>query len=288
MSSSSGDGAGAGGSPGPDLPAWGTGEPWPSPHVPPDPPAVPFPEAAPSEPASRRDWRRKPPAALIGVAVIAVVAVAAALLLWRTNDSGPAAESLSVEPAPAPVEHSATDCTNSVTSGEVPPGDLSMVSAGGLSFPRSVAPDWRAKAEHRVPNSIDAVSLDEKISDMGDRGWIGQLTVGITNFDPSMSLADQARLLLKCVLRSDLYADTSAVAGEGVPTAGRLDGTPTSTIEVPVSVRVPDPTILGDDVVVIIVGTRPSTYFLATTPFGDVERAAVVRAAREQLHISAV
>jgi hypothetical protein len=132
------------------------------------------------------------------------------------------------------------------------------------------------------------VSLDETVSDMGETNWIGQLTVGITNFDQSMPLADQAELLLKCVLRSDLYVDTFPSAGEAVPTPGRLDGTPTSTIEVPVSVRVPDPTILGDDVVVMIVGTRPSTYFLATTPFGDVERAAVVRAAREQLHISAV
>lgn len=163
-----------------------------------------------------------------------------------------------------------------------------LVSAGGLSFPRSVAPEWRAKPEHRVPNSIDAVSLDELVSDIGERGWIGQLTVGITNFDQSMSLADQAELLLKCLLRSDLYEGTSAQVGEAVPTPGRLDGTPTSTIEVPVSVKVADPAIRGDDVVVIIVGTRPSTYFLATTPFGDVERAAIVRAARERLHVSAV
>jgi hypothetical protein len=63
--------------------------------------------------------------------------------------------------------------------------------------------------------------------------------------------------------------------------------TPTSTIEVPVSVKVADPAIHGDAVVVMIVGTRPTTYFLATTPFGDVERGAIVRAAREQLHISA-
>jgi hypothetical protein len=176
-----------------------------------------------------------------------------------------------------------------MTSGEVPPGDSSndMVSAGGLSFPRSVAPDWRAKPEHRVPNSVDAVSLDEVVSDIGERGWIGQLTVGITNFDQSMSLADQATLMLKCVLRSDLYAGTSASVGEAVPIPGRLDGTPTSTIEVPVSVKVADPAIHGDDVVVMIVGTRPTTYFLATTPFGDVERGAIVRAAREQLHISA-
>jgi hypothetical protein len=56
--------------------------------------------------------------------------------------------------------------------------------------------------------------------------------------------------------------------------------TPTSTIEVPVSVKVADPAIHGDDVV-MIVGIRPSTYFLDTTPFGDVERGAIVRAARE-------
>lgn len=291
MSDSSGDGAGGGDAHDAHIPAWGSGNGWSPSPVPPEPLPFPFPETTPSEAALERGRRRRLPAVVIGVAVVAVVVGAAAMLLWRAHDLAPAAEGLGVEPAPEPVGHSATDCTNSVSSGEVRPGDSptnGVVSAGGLSFPRSVAPEWRAKPEHRVPNSIDAVSLDELVSDIGERGWIGQLTVGITNFEPSMPLADQARLLLKCVLRSDLYADTSPSVGEAVPTAGRLDGTPTSTIEAPVAVKVADPAIRGDDVVIIIVGTRPSTYFLATTPFGDVEREAIVRAAREQLHISAV
>jgi hypothetical protein len=102
MSNSSGDGADVGDARGADTPAWGTGDAWTPPHVPPEP-ALPFPEAVPSEPAHGHSRHRHLPAVLIGAAVAAVVAIAAALLLWRTNDPGPAAGSLGVEPAPAPV-----------------------------------------------------------------------------------------------------------------------------------------------------------------------------------------
>ena len=57
------------------------------------------------------------------------------------------------------------DCTHSVSSGEVPTNGT--VSAGGLFFPQSAAPHWRPKPEHRVPNSVDVVSLVEEVGDMG-------------------------------------------------------------------------------------------------------------------------
>lgn len=221
---------------------------------------------------------------VVGVAVVAVIAIAAVVIL-RMGSTEPTPGVLDEAP-PTPVAQAATDCTHSLSSGEVPTSGI--VSAGGLSFPRSVAPDWRPKPEHRVPNSIDAVSLDEQISDMEEMNWIGQLTVGITNFEQSMSLADQAKLMLKCIPASDLYDTTSPTVAEVTPTPGRLDGTPTSTIEAPISVTIPDRSILGDDLVLIIVGTRPTTYFLATTPFGDVDRRAVVQAALDGLHVSAL
>ena len=265
-----------------DLPAYGNGD-----HRAPrsstnDQPAVPFPDPA-IDPRSGR--RRRAAIGMTGIAIVAVVAAAATLLMSRTSPS----ESTSgggAASAPTPVLQTATDCTRSASSGEVPTSG--MVSAGGLSFPQSVAPQWRAKAEHRVPNSVDAVSLDEKVSDMGESTWIGQLTVGGTNFDQSMTLANQARLMLKCVVRSALYEGTSPSVAEATPVPGRLDGTPISTIEVPISVSVADPAITGDDVVLVIVGTSPSTYFLATSPFGDTGRRAVVDAAWRGLHVSSV
>jgi hypothetical protein len=266
-----------------DIPAYGV-EVGGTPHEP-DQPAVPFPDVAPSEEEPGRGRGHLAPFVFIGVAIIAVIAVASVLVMSRTGAQEGAPDSVG-EAAPTPAAHTATDCTHSVSSGEVPTNGT--VSAGGLFFPRSVAPRWQPKPEHRVPNSIDAVSLDEEVSDMGDMVWIGQLTVGITNFDQSMSLADQAKLMFKCVLGSDLYEGASASVAELTPTPGRLDGTPTSTIEAPVTVAVADPSVRGDDVVVVVVGTRPSTYFLATSPFGDVHRRAIVQAAREALQLSPV
>lgn len=281
MSDFAGGAADSHGSPA-DLPAYGNRDDRAPRSSTNDQPAVPFPDSA-TEPRPSR--RRRAAVGVTGIAVVAVIVTAATLLMPRTSPSestsGGAATS-----APTPVLQTATDCTRSASSGEVPTSG--MVSSGGLSFPQSVAPQWRAKAEHRVPNSVDAVSLDEKVSDMGESTWIGQLTVGVTNFDQSMTLADQARLMLKCVVRSDLYERTTPSAAEATPVPGRLDGTPISTIEVPISVSVADPAITGDDVVLVIVGTSPSTYFLATSPFSDAKRRAVVDAAWRGLHVSSV
>jgi hypothetical protein len=63
---------------------------------------------------------------------------------------------------------------------------------------------------------------------------------------------------------------------------------PTSTIEAVVSVSIPDPTIRGDDLVVVIVGTNPTTYFLGSSPIGDVGRRDVVQAALKALHVAAL
>lgn len=219
----------------------------------------------------------------IGVAVVAIVAVVivAAVVVKSTVTAA-------VDPAAPPTAdpHHATRCTHSESSGEPP--ETGLVSAGGLSFPLDVAPDWQRKAEHRVPNSIDAVSLAETVSEADGKTWIGQVTVGITNFDSSLSLAEQAELMATCIVGSELYAGASPRLGEATPQPGRLDGSPTSTLDVPITVTFADPTIRGDDLVIMIVGTSPSTYFLGSSPIGDAARRAVVEAAMSELHLSAV
>lgn len=235
------------------------------------------------------DRRRRNVAILgaVGVAVVAVIGLVAVVIL-RTFAVEPAEPGAAQAPGTpqASTPHHATGCTHSESSG-VPP-ETGAVSAGGLSFPLSVAPDWRRKAEHRVPNSIDAVSLVETVSETADMSWIGQVTVGVTNFDQSLSLADQAALMVKCIVDSDLYDGSSPVVAEFTPKPGRLDGTPTSTVEVPISVTIADPTVRGDDLVLTIVGTSPTTYFLGSSPIGDADRRAVVEAALKNLHLSAV
>jgi hypothetical protein len=255
-----------GGGPGGDPPAWS----WPPPQVP--PPAVP----------GRSNSTAAPVA--IAAAVVLVIAVVVALIFYLHGNSTKGTAASNATSPTAPNAQSARDCTHSMSSGQVPTNG--MVSAGGLSFPQSVAPNWRPKAEHRVPNSIDAISLDELVSP-ADRTWIGQVTVGITNFDQSMSLAAQAKLMLKCVLASDLYQPNQPEVPAVTPKAGRIDGTPTAEIDVVVSVTFVDPTIKGDDLVIIIVGTNPSTYFLGTSPIGDSARRNVVVAAQKALHVAA-
>lgn len=278
---SNADGSGPGGEP----PAYGAGD-TPIYWAPPDQQGVRYPDAA-GTPTAPPDHSRRNLAILgvVGVAILAVIAVAAVLIV-RMALTHPTSEPVASEPPPSPVAQNATDCTHSVSSGEVP--TTGMVSAGGLAFPQNIAPDWRPKAEHRVPNSIDAVSLDETVREMPETDWIGQLTVGITNFAPSLSLADQAELMLKCIVASELYEGTAPVVGDVTPTPGRLDGTPISQIDVPVTVTVSDPTIRGDDVMFVVVGTSPTTYFLGVSPIGDPGRRAVVEAARKELHITAL
>lgn len=233
------------------------------------------------------DHSRRNLALLVGGGVVGVIVVIAlaALLIVRVSAPSSAPGPAEAE-APKPVAQTATDCTHSVSSGEVPTNG--MVSAGGLYFPQNIAPGWRPKAEHRVPNSIDAVSLDEVISDMKDMNWIGQVTVGITNFDQSMSLPDQARLMLKCIVASSLYEGANAVVGTVTTTPGHLDGMPTLRLDASISVSIADPAIHGDDLVLIIVGTSPTTYFLGSAPFGDTARRDVVQAALNGLHVASV
>ena len=196
-------------------------------------------------------------------------------------------ERSTVRTAPRTVAQNATDCTDGTSNGEVPTGEL--VSAGGLSFPRDVAPSWDLVADEDMPNSIDAVALSDTVfyDESKDLGWEANLTVGSTNFVQSLSLADQAQLMLTCLV-SDSYAGASPTVAAATSTPGRLDGVPTATIEAAVSAVTIDPTITGDDVVLTIVGTQPSSYFLAETPFEDAGRRAMADAARRGLHVASV
>lgn len=222
----------------------------------------------------------------IGAALVVVIGLVVAAVLYsgaKSSRSGPGAGAPAAPPTPS--AQAATDCTHSVSSGELPPHG--MVAAGGLSFPQSIAPDWRVKPEHRVPNSIDAVSLDEQTAETATMSWIAQITVGVTNFDQSMSLPDQAQLMLRCVLASELYESASPQTPAATPKSGRIDGVSTSEIRVPVTVSFGDPTVKGDDLVIIVVGTSPTTYFLGSSPMGDQARRAVVEAAVKALHVAA-
>jgi hypothetical protein len=257
-----------GGGPGGDPPAWS----WPPPQVP--PPAVP----------GRSNSTAAPVA--IAAAVVLVIAVVVALIFYLHGNSTKGTAASNATSPTAPNAQSARDCTHSMSSGQVPTNG--MVSAGGLSFPQSVAPNWRPKAEHRVPNSIDAISLDEIVSQADRSSWIGQVTVGITNFDQSMSLAAQAKLMLKCIAASELYEASEPKVPAVTPKAGHIDGLPTAEIDVAVTVTFADPTVKGDDLVIIVVGTSPSTYFLGASPIGDTARQGVVLAAVKALHVAAV
>ncbi|MBJ7339212.1 hypothetical protein [Mycolicibacterium sp.] len=216
-------------------------------------------------------------ALLAVVAVVAVVAVTIVTMGQLSSTAGP----------PRTVVQNATECTDGVSNGEVPTGE--MVSAGGLFFPRDVAPGWDLLAEPDEPNSVDAVTLQEEVAydESEGIGWLANVTVGNTNFDPSLSLSDQAQLMLTCIV-SKSYAGASPTLRATNAISSRLDGLPTATVEAAISAVAFDPAITGDDVVLTIVGTTPTSYFLGTSPIGDASRRTVVQAARRELHVSQV
>lgn len=225
----------------------------------------------------------------VGV-VLVVVAVVVAMVLHDHHHKATHAGSTGTRTgvtSTARGDQSATDCTPNVSTGGLPVNGV--VSAGGLSFAQSVAPDWVPRGDSRMPNALDAVSLVQTVVSTSSSSWIAQVTVGVTNFNQSMSIAAQAELMLKCVVKSNYFApyspDVPAVTSDSVK-SGRVDGVPTSEIDVPVEVAYPNPQITGDDVVVIIVGTKPSTVFFGTSPIGDTARRDVVRAAVAALHVA--
>lgn len=168
----------------------------------------------------------------------------------------------------------ATDCTPNVSGGTL---TGNTVEAGGLSFPLSAAPGWMPGADTNLPNGIDVIGVVKEVPEATD--WMMEAQVGITNFVPSMDLAEQASKLLTCVAQGPGYPpDVKPTLGTPKTSSIKVDGVEAARVDAEVTLGDTSRGIPGDALVVITVKTDPVTFFLSTSPIGDAESQAAVEA----------
>lgn len=255
-------------------------QPYPPPGAPfpPGGPTGPYPPGPPKRPGSKMPW-------LIGAGIAAVIiaVVAAVVLLLRGGDSesttaeqssipaGPLGPS-STSSAPSSTPQNATDCTPNVSAGMPPTGDL--VSAGALSFPTSAAPGWAPFADDSTPNGIEVAGLAAEVP--GADKWVMQAEVGITNFAPSMDVAAQATKLMTCIAGGPGYETASPSLGPTKTSSITVDGTEAARVDADITIADASRNVKGDSVVIIVVKTKPATFFYGATPIGDADSRAII------------
>lgn len=229
---------------------------WPTGPYPPGPP--------PRGPGSKTPW-------LIGAGIaVLVVALVVVLVLTvghhgKSTTAVPSATTSVPTSPPASSQQNATDCTPNVSGGPVPSGDT--VSAGKLSFPTSAAPGWTPFSDDSMPNAIDAVGVAQEVPNANQ--WMMQAEVGITNFVTSMAVAAQASKLMTCVANGPGYAGASPTLGPTKTSSITVDGTQAARVDADITIADTSRNVKGDSVTVIVVKTKPVTFFLGGTPIGD-------------------
>ncbi|MDI3315346.1 MAG: DUF3824 domain-containing protein [Mycobacterium sp.] len=246
---------------------------WPAGFYPPGPP--------PRGPGSKTPW-------LVG-AGIAIVIVALVVILALTvghqgkpTTTAPSATTRVPTTPPATSQQNATDCTPNVSGGPVPTGDT--VRAGKLSFPASAAPGWTPFSDDSMPNAIDAVGVAQEVP--GANQWMMQAEVGITNFVTSMDIAAQASKLMTCVANGPGYAGASPTLGPTKTSSISVDGTPAARVDADITIADPSRNVKGDSVTIIVVKTKPATFFLGATPIGDADARATIDAVIAALRVA--
>jgi hypothetical protein len=277
------------GYPYPGMP-YGT-QPYPAPgqQFGPGGPMGPYPPGRPPKrPGSKTPW-------LIGVGVVVavVVMVAATLVLVRSgHNESPSAGGLSTPAVPLgpssppgvppPYAQNATGCTPNVSAGTPPTGDT--VRAGALSFPASAAPGWTPFGDDETPNGIDVVGLAREVP--GAEKWVMQAEVGITNFVASMDVATQASKLMTCIAGGPGYETSQPSLGPTKESSTRVDGTEAARVDADITIADPARGVPGDSVVIIVVKTKPATFFFGASPIGNAEDRAIIDRVIASLKVS--
>lgn len=241
---------------------------------PPGGPMGPFPPGPPG-PRSKTPW-------LIGagIAVVLIGALVAALVHFHGHPQGRGNEPTTAMP-PAPssttpggpsTAHNATDCTPNASAGTLPSGDT--VSAGPLSFPTSAAPGWTPFADESAPNGIDVVGVAREVP--GAEKWVMQAEVGITNFVASMDVGAQASKLMTCIADGPGYDLASPSLGPTKTSSITVDGTEAARVDADITLADTSRGVKGDSVVIIVVNTKPATFFYGATPIGDADSRGII------------
>lgn len=251
-------------------------------------PMGPYPPGPPRPPGSKTPWLIG--AGVVLVIVLALVVTLVALLHGGENESttaGPSTAAGPLGPSSAPTgppstAQNATGCTPNASAGTPPTGDT--ISAGALSFPASAAPGWMPFADDSTPNGIDVVGLAREVP--GADKWVMQAEVGITNFVPSMSIAEQASKLMTCVAEGPGYESASPTLGPTKKSSLTVDGTDAARVDADITIADPARHVKGDSVVIIVVNTKPATFFFGATPIGDAADRATIDQVIAALEVS--
>jgi hypothetical protein len=236
---------------------------WPTGPYPPGPP--------PKGPGSKTPW-------LVGAGIaVLVVALVVTLALTlghhgKPTTAAPSATTSAPTSPPGTAQQNATDCTPNVSGGPVPSGDT--VSAGKLSFPTSAAPGWTPFSDDSMPNAIDAVGVAQEVPNANQ--WMMQAEVAITNFVASMDVAAQASKLMTCVANGPGYAGASPTLGPTKTSSTTVDGVQAARVDADITIADASRNVKGDSVTIIVVKTKPVTFFIGATPIGDAGSRATI------------
>lgn len=178
--------------------------------------------------------------------------------------SGSPSRSLSPTPDPSATRPAGCDA-NQPNRLRAPPAD-SRVHGGPLSYPTSALPDWSGPStEQRIPYGRDAWSMYMPIT-TEERGWASSATVGIATAPAAIGSSGAVRLMLQCVLTSDLYVGIAVRLDSAHYTKITVDGATGTRADAVISFDDPTLHTKGSRLWVIVLDTKPATFFFAATP----------------------
>lgn len=183
---------------------------------------------------------------------------------------------------PAVVNGVPTRCVDGRTTTNT---STTRLTSGKMSIPAAEMPSgWRADYSSRFPfvTQADGVTLNRPSST--STGWIAQIAVGVLPSDFSTQTEDIARKVVECLSTGPGYSTvTVGTVRYDAPVNATLNERDTAYTLLNASIPVtggPDG-ITGDDVIVVVVNSRPMTVAVGLSPIGDTRtRGAVDKAVR--------
>lgn len=147
------------------------------------------------------------------------------------------------------------------------------VASGPLSFPRAALAGWNFAGP-------DAEQTHSATVPLAGKRWVSAVELGITGTDGRTS-ADVARSIVLNAPRTSGYAKNNArVVGLAV-TPTTVSGIPATRATA--SIEVQGAPVRADRFHVVVVNTKPQTYFVSAVPFEAPDRIAQADAAEAGL-----
>lgn len=151
--------------------------------------------------------------------------------------------------------------------------DPGRIAAGSLSMPRAALAGWNVSGPDAEGTTAASVKLPGK-------SWASVVELGITGADGRAS-EDVARSIVLNAPSTTGYAKNKARVVGLVVTPTNISGVPATRATA--SIEVQGAPVLADRFHVVVVNTKPQTYFVSAVPFEAADRIAQVNAAESGL-----